>query len=142
MCPVQTYGGRAFYRSDYHHGAEQHFVAVLCRPLDSPDVVPPLLDTAAEWCVLPAKLARDWGCAEPAHQPEASLLTRFGRTNGHLSRLSIVFPALQGADLTVDATCFISDSWPGPMVIGWKGCLERMRFALDPGDESFYFAAL
>jgi hypothetical protein len=32
--------------------------------------------------------------------------------------------------------------WPGPMVLGWKGCLERIRFGFDPNVESFYFADL
>jgi len=25
-------------------------------------------------------------------------------------------------------------------VIGWSGCLERMRFAFDPRENDFYFA--
>ena len=44
--------------------------------------------------------------------------------------------------MRVAGTWFVSEDWPGPNVLGWKGCLERMRFALDPSDESFYFAEL
>ena len=42
----------------------------------------------------------------------------------------------------MDATWFVAPDWPGPSVIGWRGCLERMRFALDPGEEAFYFSEL
>lgn len=52
------------------------------------------------------------------------------------------FLRVKGKSMTVEATCFVSAAWPGPLVIGWKGCLERMRFALDPDDEFFYFAGL
>jgi hypothetical protein len=29
--------------------------------------------------------------------------------------------------------------WPGPTVLGWRGCLDRFRWAIDPDDEVFYF---
>jgi hypothetical protein len=52
------------------------------------------------------------------------------------------FEADEGSPLAVEATWFVADGWPGPIVIGWKGCLERMRFALDPSADAFYFANL
>jgi hypothetical protein len=44
----------------------------------------------------------------------------------------------------IEATWFISPDWPGPLVLGWKGCLERLRFALDPTPEEewFYFGPI
>jgi hypothetical protein len=54
----------------------------------------------------------------------------------------VLFLATDGEPLSVDAICFTSESWPGPFVIGWKGCLERMRFGLDPSEEAFYFGSL
>lgn len=39
--------------------------------------------------------------------------------------------------VVVEATWFLSVEWPGPLVIGWKGCLERMCFGVDPGEEAF-----
>jgi hypothetical protein len=44
--------------------------------------------------------------------------------------------------LETEATFFVSPDWPGPMVIGWKGCLEWIRFALDPGEDAIYFGEL
>ena len=54
--------------------------------------------------------------------------------------MSLTFAASEGQPLTIQATCFVSTEWPGPMVIGWKGCLERMRFGFDTTAELFYFA--
>jgi hypothetical protein len=137
----QLYPGRAAYRSDYPHGHERLLVAVFCRVGSSPELAPGLLDTAAEWCVLRADLVEE---ADLIPEPAADsvLLSRFGAVTGTLARLPLTLVAAEGDDLTVEATCFISEDWPGPLVIGWKGCLERLRFALDPDDESFYFGAL
>ena len=55
---------------------------------------------------------------------------------------TVEFLATEGDNVVVEATWFISEDWPGPAVIGWKGCLERFRFALDPSDDSFYFGSL
>jgi hypothetical protein len=72
----------------------------------------------------------------------AALQTRLGTISGSIERISLRFPAIEGASLEIDATCFISPDWPGPTVLGWRGGLERMRFALDPNDNWFYFAEL
>jgi hypothetical protein len=56
--------------------------------------------------------------------------------------IPVEFEADEGSPLNVEATWFVADGWPGPVVIGWKGCLERLRLALDPDQDTFYFAAL
>lgn len=70
------------------------------------------------------------------------LSTRFGIISGWTERIPLLLPAEAGDDAEIDATWFISEDWLGPLVIGWKGCLERIRFALDPAEDSFYFAGL
>jgi hypothetical protein len=101
-----------------------------------------LIDTASQWCVLPAKIAADLGYEAEIEESVTWLHTRFGAISGSLVRIPLLFRAEEGGDLTVEATWFISEDWPGPPVLGWKGCLERICFALDPGEESFYFAEL
>jgi hypothetical protein len=100
-----------------------------------------LLDTASEWCVLPADLVAELADELDLIPVASQLHTRFGLLSGALGRVTIVFDAAEGVPLGVDATCFTSEAWLGPMVIGWKGCLERMRFGLDPSEEAFYFGA-
>lgn len=62
--------------------------------------------------------------------------------HGRFERLQTWLVAEEGDELELEATWFISEDWPGPLVIGWKGCLERFRLALDPGKDAIYFGAL
>jgi hypothetical protein len=98
-----------------------------------------LLDTASQWCVLPPPIARALGY-ELETEGDIRMHTRFGVLSGELIRLPVQFFAEEGQPAEVEATWFLSPDWPGPIVIGWKGCLERMRFAFDPRESDFYFA--
>ena len=100
-----------------------------------------LLDTASEWCILPFPIALEFGY-DLETASGVRLHTRHGLISGELIRLPILFVAEEEESVEVDATWFISRDWPGPMVIGWKGCLERIRFALDPSEDAFCFARL
>jgi hypothetical protein len=98
-----------------------------------------LLDTASEWCVLTPTVALDLGYDLP-NEGDVRLHSRFGLLTGELIRLLVVFVADEGQPAEIEATWFLSPDWPGPLVIGWKGCLERMRSAFDPRESDFYFA--
>ena len=69
------------------------------------------------------------------------------RISGSLYRLTLSFPAFWGEALDVDATVFVPSAqnavdWGDlPSFIGLTGCLERMRFAVDPASEMFFFGA-
>jgi len=73
---------------------------------------------------------------------DTHLLTRFGRLTGNLLRFRTFLVASEGESVEIEATWFVCTDWPGPMVLGWRGCLERIRFGFDPGEEIFYFAEL
>jgi hypothetical protein len=137
--PAQDFTGKSRFLVDHHEGPHRLLVAVACRIGDLRITSQGLLDTASEWCVLPPDLAHrlDLDLEPDLNMPV--LWTRFGSIRGRLERVTVWFPSEEGEPLEVNATCFVSAEWPGPLVIGWKGCLERMRFALDPGDDSFYF---
>lgn len=139
MMPACT--GLSYYQSDREEDGHTLLVAVPCLIGSIGRTVFALLDTASEWCVLPHDLAIELGGELEVLPVGSSLHTRFGLISGTLGRLTIHFPAAHGRSLAVDATCFTSEGWLGPMVVGWKGCLERMRFGLDPSDQSFYFGA-
>jgi hypothetical protein len=38
-----------------------------------------------------------------------------------------------GYDLQVDSTVAVLPEWPGPVMLGYRGFLERIRLAIDPG---------
>jgi hypothetical protein len=142
MSLQQSYLGKARYHPDYVSGPHRLIVGVTCRVAEKGTPVTALLDPASEWCVLPPDIAGQVGFGEIPNGSETALHTRFGTIHGYLERIRLWFPADEGEEFELEATGFISADWPGPMVIGWKGCLEWMRFALDPGEDAFYFGAL
>ncbi len=141
MAFTRVYHGRARYLSDTRHGPNRLLLAVTCQIAELPVNIPAMLDTAAEWCVLPQELVAALGVHAQPEDSWVRLDSRLGRFDGFLARIPITLLADEGPDLTVNATCLICPDWPGPMVLGWKGCLERFRFALEPEDETFYFAS-
>lgn len=134
--------GKARYVPDHPAGAHRLFVAVACLVEDLPSPIFALLDTASEWCVLPASVSTDLGLDLEPDEHSIPLHTRFGEVRGRLERVRMRLIADEGDPIEIQATCFISQEWPGPMVIGWKGCLERIRFGLAPDEEALYFASL
>jgi len=134
--------GSSRYLTDYRYGSHRLLVAVFCRIADGATPSVALLDTGSEWCVLPPEVAQESGFDLMPDPATAPLHTRFGLIYGRLERVTITLIADQGHDLDVPATCFLSEDWPGPLVLGWKGFLERIRFSVDPNEEPFYFASL
>lgn len=132
--------GRTPYRAGYQSRTHPLIVAVECRVARLPAVYG-LLDTAAHWCLLPPTLAVRLDCELEPDPNVPPYSTRYGLLQGRLERLPLTFTAEEGEEVEIDATWFVSEQWPGPLVIGWTGCLERMPFALDPspGEEWFYF---
>lgn len=135
----QTYPGRAKYQSNVDEPTGPLLVAVLCRVGERADKETALVDTASPLCILPPSIALELGYALDA-EGDTRLHTRFGLLSGNLIRLPVLFVADEGEPAEVEATWFLLPDWPGPIVIGWSGCLERMRFAFDPRENDFYFA--
>lgn len=66
--------------------------------------------------------------------------------NGDVHRVLVTFLATAGEPLSFEATAFVpeladGETWPLPSYLGWQGCLDRIRFAIDPVDEVVYFGA-
>jgi len=107
-----------------------------------------VVDTGAPYVVCTSEIARSINLDPATSLAEIRLLIRGVSISGRLYRLPITFLARQGDDLTVDATAFIPNveweaSWGSlPSFIGLSGCLERMRFAVDPVSDTFYFGPL
>jgi hypothetical protein len=137
----QEYAGKSSYYPDHEEGASRLLVAVLCFVEQIQVPVYALLDTASEWCVLPPKLVAELGLDLNPSEEDLPLSTRFGVLYGRLERIRVRFDAEEGEPLEVLTTCFLGADWPGPMVIGWRGCLQWMRFGFDPAGDAFYFAS-
>ena len=48
----------------------------------------------------------------------------------------------EGESLDVEATVFQSPDWRGPSFLGYQGLLQRIRFAVDPETNLFYFGQI
>ena len=95
------------------------------------------LDPATPWVVLNTEFNELLGLG--ADGPDVYLQTAAGRKEGTLERYPIVLAAQEGQSLEIDATLFVCDDWRRGNFLGYTGLLERIRFAVDPASQLFYF---
>jgi hypothetical protein len=101
-----------------------------------------MVDTGAPWCIFdPIIGAKIFERLELLRE-RAFLQTRFGTFQGVLCRGSVTLVAHEGETLNVDAAIFLSPDWPGGNFLGYEGFLDRIRFAVDPHRNRFYFSSL
>jgi len=141
--------GSAIFYIDHETGLSVLPVAVECKLGNLDILFTTLLDTTSTWSVIGGEPAEKIG--DQLGEPFGSIGidTRFGMIYGDFHRLDISLIAGPGCgeDLTIESTVVVSDEWEGPIVLGYKGFLERLRFALDPGRETIeqpiiYFGAI
>jgi hypothetical protein len=107
-----------------------------------------IVDTGAPWCIFDPELIATLGIdGDDGYRPESALNIRGTRYEGVLVRAPLTLLADEGDDLTISATIFLpdwneGDSWYFPNFIGLDGCLNRIRFAVDPVESVFYFGGL
>lgn len=105
-----------------------------------------LLDTGAELSVVDNEIYQAFSYQSAslgAAVGSTTLHTRLGTFQGHLYRVEISLIADWGEPLTIEGTFLFCEHWTGPTVLGFYGCLERIRFAIDPNYEQvggIYFA--
>lgn len=109
-------------------------------------LTPCIVDTGAPWCVINPSLAQPLLDAKQVDYVEAiTYEIRGTRYEGSLVRLDLAFQdELSGDLMLIEATVFVPElhqdqEWREPNFIGLKGCLERIRFAIDPAESAFYF---
>ena len=79
--------------------------------------------------------------------PADPLLWGRGRLEGSLYRIPVTLIAEEGESLQFEPTFFIpqvDQAWEDDLscVLGMYSCLERIRFAVDPSTDTFYFGEL
>lgn len=144
LVPDNFSQGMARYR-DRYPGQEQFARIVLAVTLEGRLPVQAVVDTGAPWCVIDPILAeRVRTAADVGYEPGMKLMIRGVRYKGKLIRMLITLEAERGESLDVDATVFVprlsaGEMWPYPNFIGLDGFLNRIRFAIDPSENAFYF---
>ena len=101
-----------------------------------------MVDTAAPWCIFdPLIVGEVLPDLEIVEEP-VFLRTRLGRFRGSLYRGSVKVLAEEGETLEIEAVIFLSPDWTGGNFIGYLGFLQKIRFAVDPHRNRFYFSSL
>ncbi len=123
-------------------------IVVLVLLSDLPQPVEFIVDTGATWCVLdPLLIERLGHRAEFLFLSEHPLTIRGITYAGSFYRVSMSFEAMTGQGLELESTVFVpkllpDETWLYPNFIGLDGFLNRIRFAVDPLFNMFYFGPL
>ena len=107
-----------------------------------------LVDTGAQFFICPPDVAKLLKLHETDSSATEALRIRGERIEGTLHRITLTLLAEEGESLSVEATAFVpktSEEYklgPIPSFLGLFCCLERLRFAVDPSTETFYFGPI
>jgi hypothetical protein len=96
------------------------------------------VDTGAAWSMLDVEIADALSLLSGSGEP-VRISTRHGDFDGRLERTSLELLADEGDSLTIEATVWVSPDWRSGNFLGYGGLLERLRFAVDPIENSFHF---
>lgn len=131
-------GRMRFLDEDPGSPEKSHKIYVKIEPRDFGSFVLAQLDTGAAWSILDSQVAEELALFDGQGQP-ATIETRFGLMRGSLERTNISILADEGDSIEFEATVFVSREWPAGSFLGYAGLLERVRFAVDPQKNFFYF---
>jgi hypothetical protein len=103
-----------------------------------------IIDTGAPYLICSPDLAEQLAVDPADALYPLEIMIRGIWVKGGLHRLPLVLLASEGNSLSMEATAFIPDAprnfgTSHPSFVGYVGCLERVRFAIDPQMERFYF---
>jgi hypothetical protein len=111
-------------------------------PADLPAPVYAMVDTAAPWCIFEPTIGAEIIERLEVLEEAVFLQSRLGTFQGTLCRGTVTIVAQEGKPLDVDAAIFHCPDWRGGNFLGYEGFLDRIRFAVDPHRNRFYFASL
>lgn len=107
-------------------------ISVKCSFGNSADNYYALFDTGAEWAVVSQSIVN----ANPENfislETSVMLSSRFGQQEGTLHECSVSILVDSGEDIIFDATVLVIPEWEGPVVLGFKTLLNKIRWACDP----------
>jgi len=101
-----------------------------------------LLDTGSHYCILNRELVSLVSSRLTESIGQFKVRTAYGLLQGDLYTHRITLLADAGESLDFESTLFIAPDWAGPNFLGYVGALDRVRFAVDPRVNRFYFGQL
>ena len=133
---------------DYRPIAENNASMRIFVPVRVEDIqVEALIDTGGVYFICTPEVADLLELHPDASLGTDRLLIRGVSVPGHLHRVTLQFIAEEGESSDIEITAFVPEQdahriWDIPAFLGMQGCLERIRFAIDPGQEQFYFGPI
>jgi predicted aspartyl protease len=104
-----------------------------------------VIDTGTPYMICEPSLAEAAGLTRRSAISSEKLLVRGVLIRGMIHRMNLTITAQEGDEIVLDATVFVPEvdeaAWNLPSFLGWDGCLERLRVAIDPSNDTFYFGA-
>jgi len=106
-----------------------------------------IVDTGSPWCILNPQEA---AILNIDYSKEGQKISRFvllgWQGAGWLCEIPMILKAEIGQDIALEATVFIpqlhpNQRWMFPNFLGLSGFLNKIRFAVDPEHNHFYFGA-
>jgi hypothetical protein len=141
----------------FAQGASTYLDHLAAEPGTTPRVIVPVqiehilteavIDTGGAYLICDPEIA-DLLDLDPSSEDEVPPLHIRGLTfSGTLHRLNLTLLAEEGKSLKLKVATFVprlhpNESWGLPHIMGLNGCLEWIRFAVDPTTDTFYFGAI
>jgi len=108
-----------------------------------------MVDTGGVFLVCPPQIANLMQLDESDSLGEETIGIRGSDVPGRLHRVNITLLVEEGQSIAVEVTALIpkdtrEERWFSelPCYLGLHGCLERLRFAVDPSTDTFYFGPI
>ncbi len=132
------------YYEDQYPGQDPTARIILTVTVAGLHTVPAIADTGAPWCLLDADILVEIEPEQVDSLPTERLAIRGMSYQGRLTRLIVSLRADVGEDVDLEATVFVpilkpGETWNVPNFIWLQGLLSRIRFAVDPTENVFYF---
>ena len=105
------------------------------------------IDTGGVFFLINPEVASAIGITPDPTDTE-TLLWRGIHVGGSLHRMNLGILASDGSGLRLEATAFVPFNGEDellvnlPCILGLQGCLDRMKFAIDPSEDKFYFGPI
>lgn len=132
-------GAAVYFDVDPRRRDRHARIYVPFQPEGAPSAFLALLDTGASYCILNEEAASQTRAHLTGSLDQVELRTPYGLVRGDLYSHRIRLIAAEGEPLDFDAIVFIPPEWNGPCFIGYTGALDRLRFAVDPRKNRFFF---
>jgi hypothetical protein len=106
-----------------------------------------IVDTGEAYFICAPELAQALDLSRYESLGTNDLIIRGIKYRGDLYRVDIQFLADAGTSLDLAVTAFVprllpGEEWHFPSFLGLQGCLEFLRFAVDPASNTFFFGPL